>query len=306
MVEKELKKSSDSIFSELIYASQTFIRKVKEPYSVSLRDVKRVIKLANFFYDSLEKSSGFGRRFPSGSPTIRIRSYVLALGLCYHSRLYEHELRKKYCYEMGQIFQTHDIKVGEEIFIKIIREEQEYYFSRMRCPPNVAKIEVLLENILVLIVCILTKIPVFVIGETGLSKSLAVRLISSNLRGPESSDDYFKTLPKVHIVSYLCSSSSTSDGIINVFEKANKYQETNTDQYPIISVVLLNNVGYAEINRSNPLKVLHSMLEPENEPNVSFIGMSNWRLDINLDSTLPIWLMQPTISWVPRLLNLIK
>ncbi|CAI2172422.1 14093_t:CDS:2 [Funneliformis geosporum] len=219
MVEKELKKSSDSIFSELIYASQTFIRKVKEPYSVSLRDVKRVIKLANFFYDSLEKSSGFGRRFPSGSPTIRIRSYVLALGLCYHSRLYEHELRKKYCYEMGQIFQTHDIKVGEEIFIKIIREEQEYYFSRMRCPPNVAKIEVLLENILVLIVCILTKIPVFVIGETGLSKSLAVRLISSNLRGPESSDDYFKTLPKCILVMDEKKLTSANQSLLNRFEK---------------------------------------------------------------------------------------
>jgi len=41
-------------------------------------------------------------------------------------------------------------------------------------------------------------------------------------------------------------------------------------------------VGFAETSPFNPLKVLHSLLEPSypaNGPTVSVIGISNWRLD---------------------------
>ncbi|CAB5343018.1 unnamed protein product [Rhizophagus irregularis] len=72
----------------------------------------------------------------------------------------------------------------------------------MQCPPNTAKNEALLENVLATIVCILTKIPVFIIGETGSSKSLAIRLINSNLRGSDSEDEYFKTLPR--LLAWFC------------------------------------------------------------------------------------------------------
>ena len=72
------------------------------------------------------------------------------------------------------------------------------------------------------------------------SKSLATRLISSNLRGSDSDDRFFRSLPRVYLIPYLGSSSSTSDGILKVFEKANKYQETNSKQFPVISVVLLD------------------------------------------------------------------
>ncbi|CAB5202119.1 unnamed protein product [Rhizophagus irregularis] len=129
-----------------------------------------------------------------------------------------------------------------------------------------------------MVVCIITKIPIFIIGETGSAKSSALQLINLNLRGSESNDDYFKSLPKVHVVSYLYSSNSTSDGIAEIFEKANKYQEINSD---IINVILLDNVG---LNSSNSLKLLHTLLEPiypATGPTVSFVGLSNWHLDIS-------------------------
>ena len=104
--------------------------------------------------------------------------------------------------------------------------------------------EALLENVLVMIVCILTRIPLFLIGAPGTSKSLAVQLISSNLRGSDSNDKYFKNLPQVYLIPYQGSSFSTSDGIIKVFDKANKYQETTSKQFPVISVVLLDNGNF--------------------------------------------------------------
>jgi hypothetical protein len=47
----------------------------------------------------------------------------------------------------------------------------------------------------------------------------------------------------------------------------------------IINLLL---VGLAETSPFNPLKVLHSLLEPSyptTRPTVSVIGISNWRLD---------------------------
>ncbi|CAB4443869.1 unnamed protein product [Rhizophagus irregularis] len=117
-------------------------------------------------------------------------------------------------------------------------------------------------------VCILTKIPIFVIGETGSSKSLALRLISSNLRGSESNDDYFKSLPK----------------------------ETNSD---VINVVLLDHVGFAVSNSSNPLKLLHTLLEPiypATGPTLSFVGLSNWHLDISKSSRAIVLVRRPNFD----------
>ncbi|CAI2166603.1 8657_t:CDS:2, partial [Funneliformis geosporum] len=183
MIDMELKKLASPVFANLLFASQKFIREVEEPYSVSLRDVKRAIKLVNFFYNSLENRPPLkkGHKYPTpGNPTITTRSYILALSLCYHSRLCAHELRKQYRQEMEQILKNHNV-YEEDIFVKVTREEQEDYINRMQCPPNIAKNEALMENVLVMIVCILTKIPVFIIGETGSSKSLTIDLISSNL-----------------------------------------------------------------------------------------------------------------------------
>ncbi|CAI2182617.1 19463_t:CDS:10, partial [Funneliformis geosporum] len=179
MAEKELSKLAHPVFTELLFASQKFIRKVEEPYSVSLRDIKRAIKLVKFFYNSFEDHSTVRKGYPPpGNPTTIVRSYVLAISLCYHSRLYERDLRKKYRHEMEKILQNHDVYEGENMIVKIIREEQEDYLNRMQCLHNAARNEALLENVFAMIVCILTKIPVLVIGESGSSKSLAIHLIT--------------------------------------------------------------------------------------------------------------------------------
>src|SRR5947199_207674 len=73
MVEEELQNLASPIFAELLSASQKFIRKVEEPYSVSLRDVKRAITLVKFFYTTLENRPPYrmGNKYPPpGNPTI--------------------------------------------------------------------------------------------------------------------------------------------------------------------------------------------------------------------------------------------
>lgn len=41
-------------------------------------------------------------------------------------------------------------------------------------------------------------------------------------------------------------------------------------------LVVIDEIGLAEISPHNPLKVLHSLLEP---PKVATVGISNWALD---------------------------
>ncbi|CAB4391094.1 unnamed protein product [Rhizophagus irregularis] len=301
MVKELLKDLGHKVLSECLFFSQDFIRRTEESYSVSLRDVKRAIKLVKFFINSLKdrppiKKYGKIIKYPVPSDiTNNVRSYILALGLCYQSRLYEQQLRKEYRRRMSEIFKKHKFNITEERFDRIIREEQENYIDRMQCPPNTAKNEALLENVLVMIVCIFTKIPCFIIGAPGSSKSLAVRLINQNLRGVDSNDEYFRSLHQVYLIPHQGSSSSTSEGIHKVFEKAVNYQKTSSDEFPLLSVVLLDEVGLAETSPFNPLKVLHSLLEPSypnTEPAVSCVAISNWRLD-NSKSSRALLVQRP-------------
>ncbi|CAG8457357.1 17413_t:CDS:10 [Racocetra persica] len=302
MVSESLGEYDDnSVFAKLLAESQRYIRHIEEPYSVSLRDVKRAITLVKFFAKSLTNRPPIRRKnsppYPNPADGIKfsIRCYVLSLGLCYQCRMYEQSIRQTYREKMARLLLTNGIQFDEAKFNTIIRQEQEDYINRMICPPNTAHNEALLENVLVMIVCILTKIPVFIIGAPGSSKSLAIRLVSQNLKGSDSNDKYFQELPQVYLIPYQGSSSSTSDGIIKVFEKAVNYQNTSSKEFKIISVVLLDEVGLAETSPFNPLKVLHSLLEPSypsDGPTVAFIGISNWRLD-NSKSSRALLVQRP-------------
>ncbi|CAG8729989.1 24066_t:CDS:10, partial [Dentiscutata erythropus] len=259
------------LFTELLFTSQQFIRLIEENYSVSLRDVKRAIKLVSFFGVCLRARSSSGylrgnKHYPSpdGSSRIslQIRCYILALGLCYQSRIYDQESRSEYRQEIIKVFQRHKMNIKESDFTSVIRDEQDDWVKRMELPPNTVMNEALLENVLVMVVCILTKIPVFIIGATGSSKSLAIKLIGQNLRGSDSSDIYFRIFPQVYFISHQGSSSSTSDGIIKVFDQAINYQESSSVEFPVISVVVFDGIELAETSPHNPLKVLHTLLEP--------------------------------------------
>ena len=80
--------------------------------------------------------------------------------------------------------------------------EQNDYLVRMDLPEATAINQALKENIFAIIPCIINKIPVFICGKPGCSKSLAISLIFANLRGTKSSDCYFKTLPELTMVSF--------------------------------------------------------------------------------------------------------
>lgn len=187
-------------FAELIFQSQQFMREMDGPFSVSLRDVKRTLQLFTFFLNSLqERYKLSASNYPPSNEAFSwpLRAVVLALALSYQARMFDQSQRLKYRQLMCSILQSHQHYVTDKIFQQILREEEEDYLKRMTIPPSIAWNEALLENTLAMIVCILTQIPLFLVGAPGSSKSLAVRLIHQNLKGSDSIDAYFRTLPQV-------------------------------------------------------------------------------------------------------------
>ena len=305
------------VLVELLAKSQQFIRESeRNPFCVSLRDVRRCILLVQWFVGMIKKRGEVMKervkkiqREPRASPKHLkryqelaqqyeqqhvLKSIVLALAHCYLSRLQSEEEREKYIKHMAQ----QRLFVRSEEFSAIIRMEQEDYLARMELPPGTAKNAALRENVFVMLVSILNRIPVFVVGKPGCSKSLSIQLIRSNLRGKDSKDAFFRTLPQLYVVSYQGSESSTSEGINKIFEIASKYKEHNKDEN-VLPVVLLDEVGLAENSPNNPLKVLHSILEPGKGklPEVAVVGISNWALDAaKMNRAIHLSRPEPTVK----------
>ena len=298
----------------LLVASQNFIRDVEKNNScVSLRDVNRCIRLIKWFEKIRKKRQNVRKACPKDLQEYQklseqynekpmIKSIVLGLAHCYLSRLPTTKLRKRYRSEiMNQFSNNGNTMTSNETldtFEAILRMEEEDYLDRMELPPKTAKNAALRENIFMMLVCILNQIPIFVVGKPGCSKSLSIQLIRSSLRGRDSRDPWFQELPQLYFVSYQGSESSTSEGIIKVFEKARKYKSHNNDGN-ILPVVLLDEVGLAENSKNNPLKVLHSLLEPGDKmfPDVAVVGISNWSLDAaKMNRAIHLSRPEPTVE----------
>ena len=214
----------------LVVASQNFIREPAnfgEDCSVSLRDVRRYKRLVQFFLhmrqarsqadDEAEAAHGamrrgleymlysagfrhdarrftkFGKRF-DGRKEQEI-AIVLALALCYHSRLPTSEARYNYRLRVAEVWNHHRHttqgfkSLNEAQFLELLEVEQRDILERMLmdCVGSSRQLRkdwegtamngALLENVFVLMVCILNRIPVFLVGKPGSSKSLSMKLI---------------------------------------------------------------------------------------------------------------------------------
>ncbi|KAK9519509.1 hypothetical protein VZT92_022235 [Zoarces viviparus] len=150
---------------------------------------------------------------------------------------------------------------------------------------TIARNEALKENFFMMVICVELRIPLFIVGKPGSSKSLSRTLIADAMQGPASHSELYKRLKQIHLVSFQCSPHSTPEGIITTFKQCARFQESkNLDEY--ISVVVLDEIGLAEDSPKMPLKTLHPLLEegcvddePQPHKRVGFIGISNWALD---------------------------
>jgi hypothetical protein len=134
----------------------------------------------------------------------------------------------------------------------------------MELGPNIAKNAALRENVFMMAICIELRIPLFLVGKPGSSKSLAKSVIQDSMHGKTSRSYLLKTFKRVQMFSYQCSQLATSESVIEVFTSAKKFQDLS-DTTELVSVVILDEVGLAEDSPNLPLKALHPLLEDGTE-----------------------------------------
>ena len=67
----------------------------------------------------------------------------------------------------------------------------------MKIPQNIAKNVALRENVFMMTICIELRIPLFLVGKPGSSKSLAKTIVSSSLSGRSSKSELLQKFKQV-------------------------------------------------------------------------------------------------------------
>ena len=273
IISEYIMKNIEIIALNSIYNAQEFIQKNYEISSVSLREIRRWGILFDWFFNLL-KNPFFIEKIGELKTENFIHSLNLSIYLCYYIRIYDKDLRKQFSQIMKKSF-------GQDfIFEQFPLKIQNIIADSVDLEKGIAKNKTLLENIFAIFVCLNTKIPLFIIGKPGCSKSLSAQLIFKSMNGKDSSNTFFQYFPKVFTKSYQGSLTSDSKGILKIFKRARKSLEDERLRDQIISLIYFDEMGLAEISINNPLKVIHSELEyDDNKEKVAFIGISNWPLD---------------------------
>ena len=332
------------VISDVLAGAQHYMRSRKDECSfVSLRDVERAMKVMIWFYSNLEHFAPGHEELGLDDSSISLEgvgqltepelvlsthnvdnrmindidfitySLILSLAVCYRARLEEREEFDKYIIRIFKRPLT-EIKRTKSIHREIDRCQQ-LILDEMTVGTNIAKNKALKENVFMMFVCIELKIPLFVVGKPGSSKSLAKSIISNSMQGSRSpGGSILHNFKQVQIMSFQCSQLSTADGIIGVFRSCRNLQR-KTGGNKFVACVVLDEVGLAEDSPLLPLKVLHPLLEDnsygseqtddelsgvdrmdtemwsirkeiqtikeseEMKDRVAFIGISNWSLD---------------------------
>ncbi|XP_046722736.1 E3 ubiquitin-protein ligase rnf213-alpha isoform X2 [Silurus meridionalis] len=283
-----------SIITDVLSASQKYMRTRNDECSfVSLRDVERCMQVFTWFYQNhvtlLSELATYesNPRAQKNEQSLRdpderdpiLWSLLMAIGVCYHACL---EDKEDYRINICKCFPTTytPVKLMQEISVM-----QDLLLSGVPLGETIARNNALKENVFMMVICIELRIPLFLVGKPGSSKSLSKTLVADAMQGQAAHSDLFRRLKQIHLVSFQCSPHSTPEGIINTFKQCARFQEgKNLNEY--ISVVVLDEIGLAEDSPKMPLKTLHPLLEEgciEDQPlphkKVGFIGISNWALD---------------------------
>ncbi|XP_056014152.1 E3 ubiquitin-protein ligase rnf213-alpha-like isoform X2 [Ostrea edulis] len=296
----------ETTVSHILTAAQEFMRRQQDECSfVSLRDVERVLEVMSWFYtqsqgglfDLMEEEEETDsdeeleledmeeevvRQHQAVSDLTK--ALVLALGVCYHACL---KKREEFREEMVRQFRPPCVlPKGADQMLNIITSCQNVFLEIDNIGANIAKNQALRENVFMMVICIELRIPLFLVGKPGSSKSLAKTIVADAMQGNAAHTEIYRNYKQVQMVSFQCSPLSVPEGIMGTFRQCAMYQK-DKDLNRFVSVVVLDEVGLAEDSPRMPLKTLHPLLEdgcqgdekPEEHKKVAFIGISNWALD---------------------------
>jgi hypothetical protein len=151
-----------------------------------------------------------------------------------------------------------------------------YIINSFIIPKGIAKNQALKENLFSAFFCIVNKIPLIICGKPGRSKTLCIQILQNSLKGKDASQSYLcKSFQELVIHKIQGALNTKTEDVIKIFKKAREFQKENSYN---MHLVLMDEMGLAELSVNNPLKVTHFELENEEEK-VAFVGITNWGLD---------------------------
>ena len=297
------------ITTEAISKCHIFLRKNLYQNEVSLRDISRLVKLIEFFEKYFTIKNNFLERI-NNERNNKIRSIICSIYLLYYIKITDEFQRN--CLEIelketllqlinkeksiidndknilerienkdlnDEIIRNSEIIINFSDFINI---EKEFLINQIELNKEIYKINILKQNIFLLFLSICTHIPLFIKGQTGIGKSIAVQTIINAMKGKYSTNNFFKYFPEIIPTYFKGLESTTLYDIEKLFKVAEeKYSKLKQNkEKSIISLIIFDELGLAQQSKSNPLKILHSKLEYiESKTELSFIGISNYSLD---------------------------
>ena len=289
-VNNEEKKICDELIQmqvECISLAQNFVKENNDVSIVSLREVNRFLIFFKFFVEFFEnrnknddKFNGEGYEliedeivtlYKNKNKIFFYESAInLSLFICYYLRLPDKETRNK----LEQIINSQKYFNGD--FLKIPSLEMNYVINSFIIPKGIAKNQALKENLFSALFCIANKIPLIICGKPGRSKTLCIQILQNSLKGKDASQSYLcKYFPELIIYKIQGALNTKTEDVVKVFKKARESMKENQNN---IHLVLMDEMGLAELSINNPLKVTHFELENEEEK-IPFIGITNWGLD---------------------------
>ena len=107
------------------------------------------------------------------------------------------------CY---QIYSTisNVLSVYISLCISMYNSCQEAFLENMELGDNIAHNAALRENVFMMTVCVELRIPLFVVGKPGSSKSLAKSIIAESMKGQNSKKDFLKNFKTVSLIPFWC------------------------------------------------------------------------------------------------------
>ena len=175
-------------------------------------------------------------------------------------------------------------------FSVLLKLEEEFLLEQIELDKGIGKNQLLKENLFLLFLEVVTKIPLIIVGKPWAGKSLSFQLIYNSMRGKYSKPkvgktSFFSNYPQINQIYFQGSRSTSPENIEELFKKADElyknYKRDNHsyDKVPIY-MILFDELGLAEKAPTNPLKVMHCKLEYDGKTEgTCFIGISNYSLD---------------------------
>ena len=288
----ELTRSDVKIITKVTTASQVYMRSRCDICNfVSLRDAERTMQSFKWFYEQLpmlkpliekqKQRMGISGRAVADCT----RALIQALSVCYYVTLSK---RKSYRSMLAkEMVECGNYSITEQMILDEIIACQNVFISAIELENNIACNEALRENVFMMVICAEMRIPLFLVGKPGSSKSLAKTIVTDAMQGKSSRNELYRQLKEIHVLSFQCSAVTDAVGIEAVFAQCAQLQKKK-DCSKYVAMVVLDEIGLAEDSKKMPLKVLHPLLETASTSNVGnvepyqkvgFVGISNWALD---------------------------